>query len=53
MMTIIFSRLLFRAEIDPEADVPEGKFEETLYASMETAIKETESRILIVDNITI
>jgi hypothetical protein len=30
MMTIIFSRLLFRAEIDPEADVPEGKFEETL-----------------------
>jgi hypothetical protein len=25
------------------------EFEETLYASMETAIKETESRILMVD----
>jgi RecA-family ATPase len=47
-----FPDYFFRAEIDPEADVPEGKFEETLYASMETAIKETESRILIVDNIT-
>jgi len=47
-----FSDYFFRAEIDPEADVPESKFEETLYASMETAIKETESRILIVDNIT-
>jgi hypothetical protein len=43
-----FPDYFFRAEIDPEADVPEGL--KKLYASMETAIKETESRILIVDN---
>lgn len=47
-----FSDYFFRAEIDPEADIPEGKFEESLYTSMETAIKETETRILIVDNLT-
>jgi RecA-family ATPase len=41
-----------RAEIDPEAEIPEGKFEEILHSSMEKAITETGSRILIVDNIT-
>lgn len=48
----LFPEYFFRAEIDPEADIPEGKFEENLYSSMETAIKETGSHILIVDNIT-
>lgn len=48
----IFPSYFFRAEIDPEGEFPEGKFEETLYSSMEKAIKETGSKILIVDNIT-
>lgn len=42
----------FRAEIDPEADLPEGGFEEFLHASLERAISETACRVLIVDNIT-
>ena len=48
----IFPSYFFRAEIDPEGEFPEGKFEETLYSSMEKAIIETGSKILIVDNIT-
>lgn len=47
-----FPDYFFRAEIDPEAEFPEGKFEEILNSSMEKAISETGSRILIVDNIT-
>lgn len=42
----------FRAEIDPEADLPEGGFEEFLHVSLEKSISETGSRVLIVDNIT-
>ena len=48
----IFPDNFYRAEIDPEAEIPEGKFEEHLNASLEKSIKETNSRILIVDNIT-
>jgi len=41
-----------RAEINPDADLPEGKFEEYLHASLERSIKETKVEVLIVDNIT-
>lgn len=41
-----------RAEIDPDTEVPDGKFEEVLHTSLETAIQETGAKILIVDNIT-
>ena len=41
-----------RAEIDPDTEVPETKFEEVLNASLELAIVETGVKILIVDNIT-
>lgn len=45
-------KAFFRAEIDPEADIPEGSFEEFLHSSLEKAISETACRVLIVDNIT-
>ena len=41
-----------RAEFDPDTDLINGKFEELLHASLETAISETGIKILIVDNIT-
>ena len=41
-----------RAEIDPDTEVPETKFEEVLNTSLELAIVETGVKILIVDNIT-
>ena len=47
-----FCENFFRAEIDPESVVPEGKFEEFLHSSLDIAIQETKSKILIVDNIT-
>ena len=48
----LFTHNFLRAEIDPDAEVPEGKFEEFLYSSLEKSISETEIKILIVDNIT-
>lgn len=41
-----------RAEIDPDTEGPEGKFEEFLHASLDSVINEESIRILIVDNIT-
>jgi hypothetical protein len=42
-----------RIEINPDADIPIGvSFEDYLNESMEEAIKETQAKILIVDNIT-
>jgi RecA-family ATPase len=48
----IFPDFFYRAELDPDAEIPEGKFEENLHSSLEKAISETNSKILIVDNIT-
>lgn len=48
----VFPKSFYRAEIDPEADIPEGKFEEKLNMSLERALLETNSKVLIVDNIT-
>ncbi|WP_420401357.1 AAA family ATPase [Flagellimonas sp.] len=48
----LFCDNFLRAEIDPDTDVPEGKFEEFLHSSLESSIKETGARTLIVDNIT-
>jgi archaellum biogenesis ATPase FlaH len=47
-----FCENFLRAEIDPDAEFAEGKFEEFLYSSLEKSIKETQCKILIVDNIT-
>ena len=49
-----FSENLYRAEINPDSFVPDyfDSFEDYLYRSIELAIAETESRILIIDNIT-
>ena len=41
-----------RAEIDPDTEGPEGKFEEFLHASLDSMISDEGIRILIVDNIT-
>jgi len=48
----LFTDSFLRAEIDPDAEFPEGKFEEFLNASLEKTISETQCKILIVDNIT-
>lgn len=47
-----FDEKFLRAEIDPDAEFAEGKFEEFLYSSLEKSIKETQCKVLIVDNIT-
>ena len=47
-----FDENFLRAEIDPDAEFAEGKFEEFLYSSLEKSIKETQCKVLIVDNIT-
>lgn len=47
-----FCENFLRAEIDPDAEFDEGKFEEFLYSSLEKSIIETQCKILIVDNIT-
>ncbi|APG61352.1 LuxR family transcriptional regulator [Christiangramia salexigens] len=42
-----------RVEINPDAEIPEGKgFEEHLNDSLEKSIVETQAKILIIDNIT-
>ncbi|WP_339628349.1 AAA family ATPase [uncultured Maribacter sp.] len=41
-----------RAEIDPDTEGPEGKFEEFLHASLDAMLNEEGVKILIVDNIT-
>ena len=44
---------LFRIEINPDADFPNGKsFEDYLIESLEQAIKETGAKVLVIDNIT-
>lgn len=48
----VFPKSFYRAEIDPEAEIPEDKFEENLNLSLEKAIIGTGSNVLIVDNIT-
>jgi RecA-family ATPase len=48
----IFPEIFLRAEIDPEADFVEGKFEEYLFSSLEDSIKDTQCKVLIIDNIT-
>jgi RecA-family ATPase len=49
-----WSPRFLRAEIDPENAVPDGKlsFEEYLNLSLEKAVEETQTRILIIDNLT-
>lgn len=48
-----FSQNLFRIEINPDCEMAEGlTFEDYLNNSIESSIKETEARILIIDNLT-
>ena len=48
-----FSELFLRVEIDVEAELPDGiSFEDYLNNSIEQAIMQTETKILIIDNIT-
>jgi RecA-family ATPase len=49
-----WSPLFLRAEIDPDNAAPGGKFtfEEYLNHSLEKAVEETQTRILIIDNLT-
>ncbi len=49
-----FSRNFYRAEINSDTDIPSRfkTFEEFLYYSLERDIIETESKVLIIDNIT-
>lgn len=50
-----FSENFHRAEIDPDAELPEnykGDFEAFLNFSLEAAIKETGAKVLILDNLT-
>ncbi len=48
-----FDNDFIRAEINPEADIPESiSFENFLYQSLEQSIIETGAKILIIDNIT-
>jgi hypothetical protein len=49
-----WSPQFLRAEIDPDNAVPGGKlsFEEYLNLSLEKAVEETQTRILIIDNLT-
>jgi len=48
-----FDRNFIRIEINPDAIVPDGKsFEDFLESSIEQSIIETESKVLIIDNLT-
>jgi|GEM_PF-747851 len=48
-----FSETFFRAEINPDADLPEGvTFEDFLIQSLEAVIEQTQARVIIIDNIT-
>lgn len=48
-----FSKRLYRASINPDADLPEGKkFEDIFYASLEGYINTYQLKIIVVDNIT-
>jgi len=49
-----FSNFFWRAEINPEAAIPEGfeSFEKYLNHSLESAIIETGAKVLIIDNLT-
>lgn len=47
-----FNDNFLRAEIDPDTDVPNGKFEDFLHDSLDKLIEETKAKVLIVDNIT-
>lgn len=49
-----FNENFYRAEINPEAELPEGfaTFEAYLNHSLEQALNETGARVLIIDNIT-
>lgn len=47
-----FINNFLRAEIDPDTEGPEGKFEEFLHASLDAMLNEEGVKILIVDNIT-
>ena len=40
-----FDEKFLRAEIDPDAEFAEGKFEEFLYSSLEKSIKETQCKV--------
>lgn len=49
----VFSPNLFRLEINPDADLPQGvKFEDFLIQSIEDRLKETGSKVVVLDNIT-
>ena len=47
-----FNEEFYRAEIDPDAIAPDIAFEDYLQISIEQAIIKTNSRVLIIDNIT-
>lgn len=48
----LFVDNFLRAEIDPDTEGPESRFEEFLHSSLDAMIKDEGVRILIVDNIT-
>lgn len=41
-----------RVEIDPDSEIPDVSFETYLYQSLEKAIYQTDTKVLIIDNIT-
>jgi len=48
-----FSDNFLRLEINPDADIPDGKsFEQLVFPYLEQTLQETEAKILIVDNLT-
>jgi hypothetical protein len=48
-----FNDNFFRAEINPDVDVPEGaSFEELLNASLEAEIRKSNIKVIVIDNIT-
>lgn len=47
-----FSTNFYRAEINPDSEIPEGRFDDFIINQIEQAIIECGAKILIVDNIT-
>lgn len=47
-----FSTNFYRAEINPDSEIPEGKFDDFIIDQIEQAIIRSGAKILIVDNIT-
>lgn len=47
-----FSSNFYRAEINPDFDSPDGKFDDFIINQIEQAIRQANAKILIVDNIT-